>query len=102
LIPAIFLALLAQGELDDSSRIMRILRALTQHLQLSFLAQSAPQVAISPVSNMAIAATKPNIVVIGGSFGGYYAVVAIAEAMHKTHNTILIEKNSHNQVHFGS
>jgi len=40
---------------------------------------------------------KPNIVVLGGSYVGSKAVEFIAAAMHTTHKTILVEKNSHFQ-----
>ncbi|KAJ6515737.1 FAD/NAD-P-binding domain-containing protein [Mycena sanguinolenta] len=39
--------------------------------------------------------TKPNIVVVGGSYVGMRFVDAIAPEVHQTHNVVLVEKNSH-------
>ncbi|KIK65257.1 hypothetical protein GYMLUDRAFT_39617 [Collybiopsis luxurians FD-317 M1] len=38
---------------------------------------------------------KPNIVVIGGSYVGNMAIEQITPLVNKTHNIILVEKNSH-------
>ncbi|KAE9401214.1 FAD/NAD-P-binding domain-containing protein [Gymnopus androsaceus JB14] len=38
---------------------------------------------------------KPNIVVIGGSYVGNKAIEVITPLVHKTHNVVLVEKNSH-------
>ncbi|KZT30134.1 FAD/NAD(P)-binding domain-containing protein [Neolentinus lepideus HHB14362 ss-1] len=38
---------------------------------------------------------KRNIVVVGGSYVGLKAVEFLANAMHESHNILLIEKNSH-------
>ncbi|KAJ3760519.1 FAD/NAD-P-binding domain-containing protein [Lentinula raphanica] len=38
---------------------------------------------------------KPNVVIIGGSYVGNKAVDEITPKVYKTHNVILIEKNSH-------
>ncbi|KAI0050109.1 FAD/NAD-P-binding domain-containing protein [Auriscalpium vulgare] len=40
---------------------------------------------------------KPNIVVIGGSYVGTKTADFIAQKLHQTHNTVLIEKNTHFQ-----
>ncbi|KAF5364848.1 hypothetical protein D9757_011275 [Collybiopsis confluens] len=40
-------------------------------------------------------AGKPSIVVVGGSYVGNAAVEEITALVHKTHNVILVEKNSH-------
>ncbi|KAK0190096.1 hypothetical protein F5146DRAFT_651507 [Armillaria mellea] len=42
-------------------------------------------------------APKPNIVVIGGSYVGGSVVDLLASSLHRTHNIVLIEKNSHFQ-----
>ncbi|KAJ7068420.1 FAD/NAD-P-binding domain-containing protein [Mycena amicta] len=39
--------------------------------------------------------SKPNIVVVGGSYVGLKFVDTIAPFVHETHRTILVEKNSH-------
>jgi NADH dehydrogenase FAD-containing subunit len=46
---------------------------------------------------MPTAAEKKNIVVIGGSYVGANAVKELAQRMHATHRTLLIEKNTHFQ-----
>ncbi|KAI0316943.1 apoptosis-inducing factor [Amylostereum chailletii] len=40
---------------------------------------------------------RKNIVVVGGSYAGSKAAELIAEKMHATHRTILVEKNTHFQ-----
>ncbi|THH12756.1 hypothetical protein EW146_g7395 [Bondarzewia mesenterica] len=42
-------------------------------------------------------AEKKNIVVLGGSYVGCKAVELIAQRMHKTHRTVLVEQNTHFQ-----
>ncbi|KAJ7094620.1 FAD/NAD-P-binding domain-containing protein [Mycena belliarum] len=39
--------------------------------------------------------SKPNIVVVGGSYVGAKFVDTVAPEVHETHNTILVEANSH-------
>ncbi|KAK0201243.1 FAD/NAD-P-binding domain-containing protein [Desarmillaria ectypa] len=47
---------------------------------------------------MSMSATqKPNVVVIGGSYVGLKIADLLGPAIHETHNTIIIEKNSHFQ-----
>ncbi|ESK97225.1 amid-like nadh [Moniliophthora roreri MCA 2997] len=40
---------------------------------------------------------KPNVVVLGGSYVGIKAVDLLAPIVHKTHDVVLIEKNTHFQ-----
>ncbi|KAJ6628777.1 FAD/NAD-P-binding domain-containing protein [Mycena sp. CBHHK59/15] len=44
---------------------------------------------------MTTQSTKPNVVVVGGSYVGMKFIDTIAPEVHQTHNTVLIEKNSH-------
>ncbi|KAJ7781085.1 FAD/NAD-P-binding domain-containing protein [Mycena metata] len=44
---------------------------------------------------MSVQATKPNILVIGGSYVGMKFIDTIAPQVAETHNTVLVEKNSH-------
>ncbi|KAJ7684026.1 FAD/NAD-P-binding domain-containing protein [Mycena rosella] len=44
---------------------------------------------------MSTQATKPNIVVIGGSYVGMKFVDTVAPQVFETHNTVLVEGNSH-------
>ncbi|KIY50337.1 FAD/NAD(P)-binding domain-containing protein [Fistulina hepatica ATCC 64428] len=41
------------------------------------------------------ATSKPNVVVIGGSYVGCRMVDLLAQQVHETHNVVLIEKNTH-------
>ncbi|EJT99770.1 FAD/NADP-binding domain-containing protein [Dacryopinax primogenitus] len=50
----------------------------------------------APITN-GVHPSKPNIVVVGGSYVGGKAVEFIAAAMHNTHKVVLVEKNSHFQ-----
>ncbi|KAJ7180259.1 FAD/NAD-P-binding domain-containing protein [Mycena crocata] len=56
---------------------------------------SKTRVAIRRPYLLSTMSTKPNIVVIGGSYVGMKFVDAIAPEVHQTHNTVLVEKNSH-------
>ncbi|KAK0201242.1 FAD/NAD-P-binding domain-containing protein [Desarmillaria ectypa] len=51
----------------------------------------------SPVPAEESTAPKPNIIVIGGSYVGNSAVDFLASSLHRTHNIVLIEKNTHIQ-----
>ncbi|KAJ7929931.1 FAD/NAD-P-binding domain-containing protein [Mycena leptocephala] len=44
---------------------------------------------------MSTQANKPNILVIGGSYVGLKFIDTIAPEVYQTHNTVLLEKNSH-------
>ncbi|KAJ7498764.1 FAD/NAD-P-binding domain-containing protein [Mycena latifolia] len=44
---------------------------------------------------MSTQATKPNIVVVGGSYVGMKFVDTVAPEVRNTHNTVLVEANSH-------
>ncbi|KAK0449036.1 FAD/NAD-P-binding domain-containing protein [Desarmillaria tabescens] len=51
----------------------------------------------SPLPAEEATTPKPNIVVIGGSYVGGSVVDQLASSLHRTHNIVLIEKNSHIQ-----
>ncbi|CAG8656776.1 9528_t:CDS:2 [Gigaspora margarita] len=40
-------------------------------------------------------ATKPNIVIVGGGYGGIVVATKLESALHKTHQIILIERKTH-------
>ncbi|RHZ59971.1 hypothetical protein Glove_360g151 [Diversispora epigaea] len=39
--------------------------------------------------------TKPNIVIVGGGYGGVEAAMKLENALHKTHQILLIERKTH-------
>ncbi|KAG7441944.1 FAD/NAD(P)-binding domain-containing protein [Guyanagaster necrorhizus] len=51
----------------------------------------------SPVPAEESTSPKPNVVVIGGSYVGGAVVDSLASSLYRTHNIVLIEKNSHFQ-----
>ncbi|CAG8497895.1 7304_t:CDS:2 [Diversispora eburnea] len=45
--------------------------------------------------------TKPNIVIVGGGYGGVNAAIKLENALHKTHQILLIERKTHFYHAFG-
>ncbi|KAF5357336.1 hypothetical protein D9758_005941 [Tetrapyrgos nigripes] len=64
-------------------------------LRRLFLLSRGLSTSVSPMNS-----SKPNVVVVGGSYVGSRIVDLLAPRVYKTHNVIMIEKSSHFQNQF--